>query len=654
MSDAQVTHFVRSLAKDNALFLIGFVQLVSFRSIAPFWLGLYVLLMIAVVRFRSEMLPRLLRLVIVVIGLIWFFLYFRINVTIEIAACFLWMTLSFKLLELKQARDLLVYIYSLLYLSAISLLFDQSIYQLLLQLVIVCLALGVLLRLNGGSALALGAQWKALLKVLGLAIPLIVVLFLFFPRIAPLWTIPVKAKTATTGITDEMTPGDIAELANSDERAFRVSFSGDMPRQQDLYWRGVVLDYFDGRTWKAAKGFDSIRGLGRYRIGSHRETGKSFYEILLEPHNQLWVFSLDNSQALSTHIVPRDMGLFGLDVEAIQPVRYRLTREFSGEQVQGLPGAVVLSGVGRQRSTAARDMQLPVSGNQRTRQYIENLVIQSDSPLDLVRTLMLSFREQPFFYTLKPPAYGRDFVDAFMFEQRRGFCAHYAGSLAYMLRLAGIPARVIAGYQGGQRIEDGEYILVRQYDAHAWVEANIAGIGWVRLDPTAMVAPSRIEQSLESAVSEEGSFLSENAVARLRHEIGAWAWMSLKLDQLNYYWQQSVVNYGEDSQKQLFESWFGDYSLAKVVSMLLTTMLLVAMLVGFFYWRYSGRANLSRAERQYLRWMKLLAMIGYARQQGETPSAYLLRNEPIMPPWLYLKTQAKTLKLIQTEYAGNR
>lgn len=642
-------NFDALIAKPLALYLVGFVQVLAFWGIAPLWLCAFIVACIGIRAGFSTSSLRWFRPFAVLVALLSFFAYFRFNLTVEMAACFLWLSLSLKLLELKGRRDVLVYIYTMFYLSAVSMLFKQSLWQLLLQLVLIVIGLSVLLRLNGGSAKALRGQWLSLFKVMALALPLVLIMFLFFPRLAPLWSIPIKAKTAITGMSDQISPGDIAELANSDARAFRVRFEGAVPSQRQLYWRAAILDAFDGKQWRRQEDFSQVLNRsGAYDLGRTLTSVGPYYEVLMEPHNQKWVYALSGSAILSSHLKQRDMGLYELPVAAIQASVYRMRYPSQKLQKTALPTAVLVPEVARLQSSVVNDLRLPEGANPRTVAYAKGLRARVASDTAFVAELMTNFRQQNYHYSLKTGGYGTHYIDEFLFDSKRGFCAHYASSLVFMLRAAGIPSRMAVGYQGGQWIEN-DYLLVRQYDAHAWVEAKVDG-QWLRLDPTAMVAPERIEASLEQALAQEGSFLANNAMAQLRHNVGLFSWAALKLDQLNYRWQDLVVNYRSEDQDQLFASWFGEFSWSKLASILVLPFVLVSALVALGYWLYSDRAVRSRAQKRYLRWLRVMALLGYGRHVAESPRQYLRRIDGQVAPCLYRQTKRQTKLLEAQEY----
>lgn len=635
------------------IYMLALIQVLGLWSIAPLWMCLFVVLITTAKWLFPNAIGGGLRLMLTLAGGAWFLLYFGFNFTVEIAAVFLWLAASLKLLEIKSDKDLKLFVYVMLYVSAVSMLFEQSILHVLLQLLLVMLALSVLLRLHSGQVRWTFTQWRSLCSVLLFALPLVIVLFVFFPRIGPLWTIPVKASSATTGMSDSMSPGDIANLVNSDERVFRASFSGQRPVQSALYWRGLVLDRFDGRRWSRHPKRFVYGSKGRYDLGQNLEAAGDFYQVLLEPHNRLWLYALEGSESMSTHVKRKDMGQFELAVEAIQPVNYRMSYQSPEFLGRTIPTAYLVSGVDRSTSPSERDLQVPVSGNPETRRYMADLRKRVPSDQALLTHLLREFRNKAFSYSLQPPVLGEHFVDEFLFASRTGFCSHFAGSLAYMLRLADIPARVIVGYQGGEAVEGESYLLVREYDAHAWVEAYISGLGWVRVDPTAMVAPNRIEQNLERALAQEGTFLKDNLAAQWRHGFTALTWLSLKMDKLNYQWQKWVINYSQADQYGVFRKLLGEYSLMRVALVFVSVFVLISILLLLRGWLKAEGRNLSGSQKRYLRWLALYSVLGYPRKIGESPRAYVNRMAEKMPPRLYRFALKETDQLEQREYSGD-
>ena len=401
-------------------------------------------------------------------------------------------------------------------------------------------------------------------NLMGLAMPIVVIIFLFFPRISPLWQMPIKSNISKVGISSEMSPGDVSKLAKSSEPAFRVTFDESVPDKSKLYWRGLILDQFDGKKWTQSAGQGSFFSSSKVDTGRFYDTQYPSYQVMLEPHQQKWVFSLEGSQLASSNLNLSEMGLFNLKTEAIQATRYQMEIPPQNEPVRliEIPTGFSIMEVDRKTDYQLQDSQLPSkTSNPRNQDYIRQLQRRFSSDEQLLVYLLNQFREDTFFYTLEPPLLGDNFVDEFIFDAKSGFCGHYAGSMAYLLRLAGIPARVVIGYQGGEYNAQSNYLLVSQYDAHAWVEAHLPGKGWLRLDPTAMVSPLRISDGIGGSLGDERTFLQDSPFASAAMKYGALNWIRLRLDEVNFQWQNLVVNYNQDQQNNLIINVLGENSL---------------------------------------------------------------------------------------------
>jgi len=649
------------------LLIIVVLQLISHASHSPSWLIAFVFIL-CIFRFLADKnyrhtTPFLIRFFLVCFSTTVFFLYYRLDFTVEMASSFLLMASSLKLIEIKTKKDTLIFVYAMLYLSAVSFLFDQALLHTLLQICMIASCLYALLRINTGHV-SVGyrdffrQQWPSLFKALMLAIPLVLICFLFFPRISPLWSIPIKTDNAKTGFSDRMSPGDIASLVKSSERAFRVTFSGPVPKKSELYWRGLVLDQFDGRVWTQAQ--NSISNLVKYKIdpGSFYDTDKPFYQIMLEPHKQRWLFALEGSQASSSNIVLSDMGEFSLKTDAIQATHYKMEYrkdDISELKYPSIPSLVVLSDKDRTDSSYYQDLQLPNNGtNTQTQEYVSGLNEKISDPYVLLNFLMKQFNDEAYYYTLKPPALGDNTVDEFLFDSKQGFCAHYAGSLAYMLRLSGIPARVIVGYQGGEFNQKSEYLIVHQFDAHAWVEAKLPSLGWVRVDPTSMVSPERILNGFEDTMEGFSGFLEGSPFSSLMLRSGMLSWLRLRMDELNFNWQKWVVNYNQDEQYGLVKNVFGEFSLLKIGLFFVYCFLAIFFGMIAYIWLTQFKGKYTYAEKKYIIWILILARFGFKRRLGETPRAFLRREKNNMNGFIASVTENKTQALERDEYGSDK
>ncbi|MCL7944516.1 transglutaminaseTgpA domain-containing protein [Marinobacter sp. ATCH36] len=544
--------------------------------------------------------------------------------TVETASSFFVLAVGLKWLETRSVRDFYVLFFILVYLATVNFLFHQEIHWSVINLVGVALLLVGLQVVNAPDIPgAMKSGWRRLGMMLVKTLPIVVLLFVFFPRMAPLWSVPLVSGEARTGISDSMTPGDISSLAQSSERAFRVTFGGETPPYRDRYWRGLILDRLDGETWQQGFG-QQFRRPGRVSVdGGVGELASNQYDVLMEPTDQTWAFALEDSRAVSNNVKPDDQGLFRFDRPADSSVRYRMAIVDDGSS--GQFGAVP--------DNAQRYLQLPRSGNPRAREFAEDLAAEYDNPGAIVQHLLDRFRQQEYFYTLRPPAMPEDGIDALLFDEKRGFCAHYAGAATFVLRAAGIPARVVVGYQGGDSGADDEYLIVRQYDAHAWVEAWLPGQGWVRMDPTAAIAPQRIESGLRDAMAEEGSFLENDWTSPQRYgDMAMLQWASLQLDRMNYHWQRWVVGYQGQSQMDLMSrlpGGLGMRELGYITAGIVGVGLLLAGLVNAWqYRRFESRDPFSRI---VTRWHRLCDRAGVPVRHGETPSQLAFRLSRAKP-----------------------
>ncbi|MEH6467962.1 MAG: transglutaminase domain-containing protein, partial [Porticoccus sp.] len=241
----------------------------------------------------------------------------------------------------------------------------------------------------------------------------------------------------------------------------------------------------------------------------------------------------------------------------------------------------------------------------------------------LVRKVLGLYNQQ-FVYTLQPPLLGKHSVDEFLFDTQRGFCEHFSSSFVFFMRAAGIPARVVAGYQGGERHPDN-YLLVRQYDAHAWAEVWIAGEGWIRVDPTAAVAPERIEANLEEALGDKEGFLADSPLSLMRFRHIDWLnSFRLKLDSLNYSWARWVLGY-DNVQENLLEKWLGAYNPLRIALALLVAGGGLLGLLALWQLRHRFSSKHDELDRVFLRLCQKLEKAGVPRTAGEGPRDYAQR-----------------------------
>lgn len=523
-----------------------------------------------------------------------------------------------KMLEMRNRRDGLVLVFLGFFVVVTAYLFDDSIATALYSLLPVTALLAALIGLQQSPSATARPRNTARLAALLLvqALPLMLVLFVFFPRMEPLWSLPVPDKKGVTGLSDTMAPGDIADLGQSTELVFRASFEGPLPSRHDLYWRALTLEFFDGRRWSqgyAAQGYGPAPGW--------RRQGPALrYSIVMQPTGKPWLFGLDVAETDRDDV--RQMSDFRL--QRRRPVdRSLLYRVTSWPQAAREAGAPA--------QNLRRALQLPAAGNPRARAWAESLRARYPAPADRVQAVLERFRQEPYVYTLHPGEAGADDIDSFLFDTRRGFCLHYAGAMTFVLRAAGVPARLVAGYQGGEPNVAGNYLQIRQFDAHAWVEYWRPETGWVSVDPTFQVSPERIEQGLEEALAKEGTFLESSPLSPLRYRNLGWLnELRMTWDTLNYGWQRWVLGYQGEQQLAFLQRWFGAVDGRLFALTLVGGGALAFALLALLLFKPWTRAR-DPQQRAFRRFETLLRRQGLRREPGEGPRAFATRARAALP-----------------------
>lgn len=514
--------------------------------------------------------------------------------------------LSLKLMETRSQRDGTLLGFLGFFLLVTNFLYSQTIGTALYMLACAWLLITVLIGMQFTGpwpGWRQPAQRAALLLLQ--AVPLMLVLFLLFPRIqGPLWGLPHDAHAGLSGLSDNMSPGSLNSLILSDAVAFRAAFRGRIPEAKALYWRGPVLWDYDGRTWTAPRFVFNATELP--------DTDPTIeYTVTLEPHNKRWLFALElPTQRPPRAVVTRDMQLL-----SAAPVRSRMRYDMSSrlEAAYGLEDG---------ESILQRALQLPEGYNPRTLSHAKELRRKYRDDRQLVSAVLSDFRNENFVYTLSPPLLGQHAVDEFLFDTRRGFCEHYASAFTVLMRAAGIPARVVTGYQGGQVNPVGDYVLIRQADAHAWAEVWFAGAGWVRVDPTAAVSPARVERGIASALP------SSDALSMfVREDFAVLQRMRLTWDSVTYTWNQWVLGYNPERQRQFLANIGFSDATWQILAMVLFVCAGLAVLLGAVFalrdLRSGVRVDAVRAA--YDRFCGKLARRGLPRHPAEGPLVYARR-----------------------------
>ncbi len=448
--------------------------------------------------------------------------------------------LALKLLEIYHRRDALVVLFVTLFVAATAFLFNESVWMAGYILLVVMLSLAALNSIQQSNrASGYRDNLRTSVRLLLPAIPFMLVLFFVFPRLEPFWSVTIDSGQAKTGLSDELSPGDVSELAQSSELAFRAAFSGEVPPPEQRYWRSLVLSEFDGRRWTRPD-VQTRRLLRSEKLTPLAE--EQSYEVIMEASGRPWLVALDQPLSVDREVRMTPVRTLRLDRPLERRQQYRINSVY---QYRLQPLLTM--------QEKRRYLQLPSRGNPESRALARQLLAQGGGePGKVIRLLLARFNRE-FIYTLEPGRLGADSVDQFLFESKQGYCEHFASATTFVLRSAGIPSRVVTGYQGGEWNAFEGYLQVRQYDAHAWVEYWLPEQGWQRLDPTAAVAPERIRSSAQDYFSaNEGRF----AGAGMGLNIGWLREMRQRYDAFNYVWHRWVLNY-QGQQANLLHDWLG-------------------------------------------------------------------------------------------------
>ncbi len=442
--------------------------------------------------------------------------------------------------------------------------------------------------------------------IMGQAAPLMIVMFLLFPRLEGSLIGMRHTGQAGTGFSDQLSPGSISRLVENNDIAFRARFNGPVPEQDKLYWRGIVFTEFDGRSWKRASRVPELKEPGQ-------GAGMVAYSISLEPHNKRWLFVLDIPAETPSE---KDRLYRDFSVQAGRTV----TRKKRYEMLSHTEYRALAEGWGVDAA-----LRLPQHANPKTRQIGKRLASDTDDPEQIVEKGLDYLKKNGFSYTLEPPLLGNNPVDAFLFESRKGFCEHFASAFACLMRAAGVPARVVGGYLGGEINPFANYLIIRQSDAHAWVEVWYPHKGWTRVDPTLTVAPERLERGIEAAFSDregEGGFAGKY----LRPFTSFIDRIKLGWDAVSLRWEAFFYAYSQAHQRAFFEkigiywrSWKGPLA---ALGLGLGLAAAITFLYALIHFRSSAPTENDPVAKQYEKFCKKLETSGIEKPWGMGPKDF--------------------------------
>ena len=602
----------------------------------PIWLSALAAAMgiwrLYLARMRLALPPRWLVILIVFAGAAAIWLEYRTLFGRDAGVALLVLMISLKLMETRTQRDGMVLAFIGYFLVITNFFYTQSIPTALYLLVCVWLMTAAMISLQySQEPRSFRPPLRTSAMMLAQSAPLMVVFFLFFPRVqGPLWGMPSDAFAGVTGLSDTMSPGSVNQLVFSEDVAFRAAFSERVPLPNRLYWRGPVLLDFDGRIWTTTP-----RPV-RATIELERRANPVRYTVTVEPHNRRWLFALDMAANL-----PQNAGINADHLLLSQtPVTRRLRYE-AESWLDYVIGAEISA------ETRRRTLALPAESNPRTRELGQKLRDQHGSNEAVMNAALNLLRVQKFVYTLEPPLLGRHSADEFLFDTRAGFCEHFASAFVVLMRSAGVPARVVTGYLGGEFNPLGNYLIVRQSDAHAWTEVWLENRGWVRVDPTNAVSPARADGGLAAALP-QGVTLTRGALRgnNLLNQL------ALTMDSIANTWNQTLLGYNLETQRALLyragldESTWQTLAILLVVAAASVTVLLALLMLR------NRQSQRDPARVAYAEFCAKSARAGITRRESEGPHDFAMRLAQARPD-LALEAQAITQLYISIRYKNN-
>jgi transglutaminase-like putative cysteine protease len=616
---ARLSGMANRLTRDKAdtllLLLAALMVLAPHFAHLPLWTSATVCLTLAwraAITLRGSRLPPMwLLLPVSLLAMGGVYLTYRTLLGREAGVTMLALLLTFKLLEMHARRDLFVVIFLSFFLLLTNFFYSQSIMTALAMIatIIVLLSAQITFQFTGAVP-PLAARLKLAGRIFLIAAPLGALLFVVFPRIqGPLWGLPGDASSAKSGMSDTMSPGSITNLALSEEVAFRVQFKGAAPPPQQLYWRGPVMSNYNGQTW-------SRIGRPLYPVAQSRlarqlawKAPAYTYEVTLEPGRRQFLFMLE----LSEPLVQIDGASTAYTGELEQLVDAGSDKRL---RYSSVAHPNYLAQPGLEPQSRERWLQLPRGFNPRTLRYAEQIrALRAERGDEAAIAAVLDMFRQGFEYTLEPTRLGGDSVDQFLFDTRQGFCEHYSGAFVYVMRAAGLPARVVTGYLGGERNPVDGYYTVRQSDAHAWSEVWLGPQrGWTRIDPTAAVAPERIRTSLAQALPRDVPFGLQGLTELARDKYSWLSQLRFGFSAMNNAWNQWILDYNPNRQQDFLKELaaaFGNWRL-------LAAMALCAGLAMLMKYRRTGRAR-DPVDAAYLAFCRQLARHGLDKAPDEGP-----------------------------------
>jgi len=618
-----------------SLLLASTFVVLPFLYHLPIWIGVVSLAFIgwrALYDFGYHKLPgKWLRLILIFLTLAGILFQYKTALGRQPGASLVIILMCLKLLELHNIRDEKVVIYLGFFIVAVGFLFNQSLWMgVYLVFVTFALSLSLMLlthhqaREKNTFAFIKPHAWR-LARMFLQALPITILLFVFFPRLSsPLWGLPEDAYSASSGLSDSMAPGEVSQLIQNHSIAFRVQFEGLPPPDNQLYWRALVLNYYDGWQWRQNTIIPPLSNDKSIDLISNTLN----YSVMLEPHPRNWLFVLDKAIGSSTHGQLDSLGQLRSTETVKQTKRYKMQAVLQYRDTSMPPDN--------------NSLYLPRYASPKATELARKWSNQSSSVEQVVGKALTYFRREEFFYSLQPPLLFDDPVDEFLFETRKGYCEHYASAFTVLMRAAGIHARIVVGYQGGEYNSIDNYFIVRQSDAHAWSEVWYPDRGWQRVDPTAVIPFHRVEKNpvqLRLRPDAQRQSLAQESFLQ--------SWLkgtNFYFDALNYRWKRWVIGYNHKRQSNVYDDFRWDSLGRYGLGIIMLILFVLAYAVILVPWSSLKRQRRDPAQKLYAQFCKKMTRAGITYHDWEGAKEYgqrILQQRPELSKpvkrivWLY-------------------
>lgn len=562
---------------------------------------------------------------------------------------------ALKAFELKTRSDFYQLILLGVFIIAASLIFRQNLAFSIVIIGLLILNLVCLLQFFSFEK-SIVKDIKVTAILLGQSAVLAIVLFLVFPRIPPFWQMPL-AKSAETGLSDTVKPGDIAKLTQSNKLAFRADFGENkVPSYSQLYWRAMVLEEYDGRQWGKSnftKNYErtgykkaKVSGIDLSFDSTNTKIKPLTYQVILEPSFQKHLVALAPAvtRESDSSVIPSVGLTFRSNSIITQAKSYQLTSYLTA------PLSLSLTTLSKRQN-----LNYPLGSNPRLEKLAEQLAKQYPEPLSRAQAILSSVNQNAYFYTLEPPLLNNNSLDQFFFDTKAGFCVHYASAFTFIMRASGVPSRIVTGYLGGEfnpannsDVSEQGHLSIYQYDAHAWSEIWIENKGWVRVDPTSAVDPQRVNAGFSTQLMQERAVLNNDLFSLYQLKSNPlFNAIRLQFDALDYQWTRWVIGFNAKQQYDLFKQWFGNKSAWKLAMIigaaLFSSMLILVLSLQFINRTKQIKRPLVIHQQLYNKALRKLA------KEGITKPQYMTVNEFAK----YVREQSPQLALVFTRFTSS-